>query len=83
MKDNQIIKLLKSQKILLQTKKNEVLDLVQAKQVEFNGILDMVMVEQGVPEKETKQWRLCIDSQAIEKMEPEKPPGNKEKKGKK
>lgn len=82
MKGKQRIKLLKSQKILLQKQKNEIIALIQDKQNELSQILSMVMIEQGVPEKDTHLWRLDTNGQGIEKMEPKKPPkGNdKEKK---
>lgn len=73
MKGKQRIKLLKSQKILLQTKKQEALNLIQAKRNELNQILSIIMAEQGVPEKETDLWYLTEDGQAIEKIEPKKP----------
>ena len=78
MKGKQRIKLLKSQKILLQTKRQETINLIQAKQNELNEILKMVMIEQGVPEKEVGQWRLDADGQGFEKIEPKKPPKKKD-----
>lgn len=83
MKGKQRIKLLKSQKILLQKERQETINLIQAKQNELSEILGMVMVEQGVPEKETHLWRLDADGQGIEKMESKKPPKEKDKKDKK
>ena len=82
MKEKQRIKLLKSQKILLQTKKQEILNLIQSKQNELNEVIDIVMVEQGIPEDEVRQWRLTQDLQAIEKLEP-KPDKKKDEEEKK
>ena len=83
MKGKQRIKLLKSQKILLQTKRQETINLIQAKQNEISGILSMVMIEQGVPEKDVSLWRLDAEGQGIEKIEPKKPPKDKDKEHKK
>ena len=83
MKGKQRIKLLKSQKILLQTKKQEILNTIQTKQNEFNEVIDIIMVEQGISKDEIRQWRIDADMQAIEKLEPKKPPKDKDKEGKK
>ena len=80
MKINKRIKLLRSQKILLQTKRDELMVLMKTKQDEFSEILDVVMIEQGVPEKQTRFWYLATDGQAIEKINPKKP---REEQGKK
>lgn len=68
MKGKKRIKLLKSQKILLQTKKQEIQGYIQIKQNELNQILGMIMTEQGVPEKEVGEWQLARDGQTIEKI---------------
>lgn len=83
MKNNQRIKLLKSQKILLQKQRQETINLIQAKQNELSGILSVIMIEQGVPEKEVRFWHLAQDGQALEKIESKKPPKNKGKEEKK
>ena len=80
MKVNKRIELLESQKILFQTKRRESIALIQATQNGLNKILDMVMIEQGIPEKEINQWRLTADGEAFEKMESKEPPENKGKK---
>jgi len=72
MKGKQKIKLLKSQKILLQTKKQEIQAIIQIKQNELSQILGMIMVEQGVPEKEVGGWQLAKDGQTIEKIKRKK-----------
>ncbi len=76
----QRIKLLKSQKVLLQMKLNEITIIMQAKQKDFRQTLNIIAVEQGVPEKEVNEWQLGEDGQAIEKTEPKKPPKEKDKK---
>ena len=75
MKGKKRIKLLKSQKILLQKQKQETINLIQAKQNELNQILIVIMIDQGVPEKEIGEWQLAVDGQTVEKI--------KEKGGKK
>lgn len=75
-------KLLKSHKILLQMKNGKVqeaISLAQIRQDEVQTTLNLVIIELGVPKNELDQWKLTEDSQAIEKMEPEKPKENKEK----
>ena len=79
MKGKKRIKLLKSQKILLQKEKQVTIALIQARQRELNAILVVIMIDQGVPENEVGQWQLMPDGQAIEKIEPEKPPKEKDK----
>ena len=74
------IKLLRSQKILLQMKNEkiqEAIGLAQARQKEFQATLNLTMTEQGVPKDELPSWRLTEDMQAIEKFEPENPNKNK------
>ena len=68
MKGKKRIKLLKSQKILLQTKKQEIQGIIQIKQNELNQILGMIMVEQGVPEKVVGEWQLARDGQTVERI---------------
>lgn len=80
-KGKQRFKLLRSQKILLQKQKQETINLIQAKQRELNQILAVIMVDQGVPEKEINQWQLVADGQGIEKIKPKKPPKDKDKEG--
>jgi len=80
------IKLLRSQKILLQMKSEkiqEALGLAQARQNELQATLNLTMTEQGVPKDELNQWKLTEDGQAIEKVEPENPKKNKKDKKKK
>lgn len=72
MKGKKRIKLLKSQKILLQTKKQEIQGFIQIKQNELSQILAMIMVEQGVPEKEINEWQLAVDGQTIETIKGKK-----------
>jgi len=79
MKGKQRIKLLRSQKILLQKQKQETIALIQAKQNELSQILVVIMIDLRVPEKDVGLWRLDADGQGIEKMEPEKPPKGKDK----
>lgn len=81
MKGKQRIKLLRSQKILLQKQKQETINLIQAKQNELNNILVVIMIDLDVPEKEVGQWQLMADGQAIERIEIPKP--EKDKEGKK
>lgn len=79
MKEKQQIRLLKSQKILLQKQKRETINLIQAKNNELGQILAVIMIDQGVPEKEINQWQLSEDGQSVEMIEPEKPPKEKDK----
>lgn len=82
MKGKKRIKLLRSQKILLQMKSekiNEAISLAQARQNELQATLKLTMTEQGVPKEELDQWKLTEDGQAIEKIETPKKP--KEDKG--
>jgi len=79
MKGKQRIKLLKSQKILLQKQRQETINLIQAKNNELSQILGVIMIDQGVPENEIGQWQLMPDGQSIEMIEPEKPPEEKDK----
>jgi len=68
----QRIKLLKSQKVLLQMKAEKVQEaiaLAQAKQREVQATLNLAMLEVGVPKDELNQWKLSEDGQAIEKIE--------------
>ena len=73
----QRIKLLKSQKILLQMKSERVqkfIALAQATQKEVQATLKMIMTEEhNIPKEELNQWRLSEDGQAIEKIETPKP----------
>ena len=81
MKGKQRIKLLRSQKILLQMKGEkiqEAINLAKARQDELQATLNLAMIEQGVPKEELDQWRLTEDLQAVEKIEPKK---NKESEG--
>ena len=83
MKGKKRIKLLRSQKILLQMKSKkiqEAINLMQIQQRELQATLNLTMTEQGVPKEELDQWKLTEDGQAVEKIEPEKP---KEKEGEK
>lgn len=85
MKGKKRIKLLKSQKILLQMKGDKIQDaiaLIQARQSELQAVLNLAMTEQGVPKEELKQWKLTEDGQAIEFVEPEDPKKNKKEKKK-
>jgi len=82
----QRIKLLRSQKILLQMKSEKVqkfITLAQVTQKEVQATLKLAMIELGVPEEELNQWKLSEDEQAIEKIEPEIPPEDKDKEEKK
>ena len=83
----QRIKLTKSQKIVLQMKSEKVqkfIDLAKAFQKEVRAILNMIMTEEHhIPKDELPLWRLSEDEQAIEKIEPEIPPEDKDKEGKK
>jgi len=90
MKGKQRIKLLRSQKILLQMKNEkiqEAINIANARHNELQATLNLTMTEQGVPKNELNQWKLTEDGQAIEKTEmpePEKPDdGKKGKKDKK
>jgi len=70
--EKQKIKLLASQKMLLQMKAEKVqeaMTLVQVRQKEVQAILNLVMIEVGVPKDELNQWKLSEDEQAIEKIE--------------
>lgn len=72
MKGKKRIKLLRSQKLLIQMKGEkiqEAIALTNARQDNFQQTLDMIVVEQGVPKEELDQWRLSEDGQAIEKIE--------------
>jgi len=88
MKGKQRIKLLRSQKILLQMKNEkiqEAIGLANARQNELQATLNLTMTEQGVPKEELNQWKLTEDGQAIEKIEipePGKPDGGKKSKKK-
>lgn len=80
MGEKQRIKLLKSQKILLQMKSEKVqeaLALVRVRQKEVQATLNLAMTEQGIPENELNQWHLSDDVQAVEKIETEQPEGDK------
>jgi collagenase-like PrtC family protease len=80
----QRIRLLKSQKILLQMKSEKVQEaiaLAQARQKEVQATLNLSMIEVGVSEDELKLWKLSEDGQSIEKAEP--PKDKDGKKGKK
>lgn len=79
MKGKQRIKLLRSQKILLQKERLEIRNLIQAKQNEFDQILAVIMIDLDVPEKEVGEWRLMADGQAIEKIKIPKPEKDKDK----
>lgn len=79
MKGEKRIKLLRSQKILLQKQKQETINIIQAKQNELGEILAVIMIDQGVPENEIGQWQLMPDGQSIEKIKPDKPPKEKDK----
>jgi len=74
----QRIKLLKSQKILLQMKSDRVqkfIALAQATQKEAQATLKMIMTEEhNIPKDEINQWKLSEDGQAIEEIEIKKPP---------
>lgn len=79
----QRIKLLKSQKILLQMKNEkvqEIIRLAQTRQDEVQTTLNLIITEHGVPKDELNQWRLSEDGQAIEKIETPKPEENKREK---
>jgi len=76
----QRIRLLKSQKILLQMKSQKVQEaiaLAQAEQKEVQATLNLAMIEQGIPKEELPRWKLSEDGQAIEKIEIPKPDENK------
>ena len=78
----QRIKLLRSQKILLQMKSmkvQEAINLAKARQKEVQATLNLAMIEVGVPKEELNQWKLSEDEQAIEKIVPEIPPEDKDK----
>lgn len=67
----QRIKLLKSQKVLLQMKSvklREAIALVRVQEKELEATIELVMTEQGVPKAEVDQWKLSDDAQAIEKI---------------
>ena len=79
----QRIKLTKSQKIALQMKSEKVqkfIDLAKGLQKEVRAILNMIMIEEHhIPKNEVPLWQLSEDEQAIEKIEPEIPPEDKDK----
>lgn len=80
MKEKKRIKLLRSQKILLQKQAQENRAVIQAKQNELNQIFAVILGDLDIPENEFNQWQLSGDGQAVEKIEPPKPPKNKDKK---
>jgi len=63
-------KLLKSQKILLQMRREkiqEAINLAKIRQDQLQATLNMVMIEQGISKGELNQWHLTKDGQAVEK----------------
>ena len=75
------IKLLRSQKILLQMKNDkvqEIIRLAQARQEAVQETLNLIITELGISGDELNQWKLTEDGQAIEKIEPKESKGNKE-----
>ncbi|MBA7513318.1 hypothetical protein ES705_05333 [subsurface metagenome] len=80
----QRIKLLRSQKILLQMKSQKVqeaITLTQARQKEVTATLNMIITEEHhIPKDELPLWKLAEDGQAIEKIEIPKPKENEEDK---
>lgn len=65
------IRLLKSQKILLQMKSEKVqeaIEAAQAGQKEVQATLRLMMTEVGVPTDELALWKLSDDGQSVEKI---------------
>ena len=83
LKGKKKIKLLKSQKLLLQARSEkiqEALNLAQIRQNEFQGTLNMILIEEhGISPEELDQWRLSDDGQAIEWIKPPEKPDKEEK----
>lgn len=80
----QRIRLFRSHKILLQEKTlrvREAIRVFKTKQVEFQSAFNLMKEELGIPQGKLNQWKLSEDEEAIEKIEPEKPPKNKKKEG--
>jgi hypothetical protein len=81
MKGKKRIKLLKSQKLLLDMKGNEIgnaIAMVRAKQDDLQTTLNMIMLEEHhVPREELAEWKITEDGQAIEWVKPEDPEKNK------
>lgn len=83
MKGKKRVKLLGSQKILLQMKSekiNEAINLLEARKEDIQQTLDMIVIEQGIPKENINQWRLTEDGQAIEKIEEQNSQKNKKDK---
>ncbi len=72
----QRIKLLRSQKVLLQMKSDKVreaINVVQVRQKDVQATMNMIMTEEhNIPKEELSLWQLSKDEQAIEKEEGEK-----------
>ena len=81
MKGQKRIKLLKSQKLLLQMKQRDLIETMQRKQNDVQQTLNMIVVELGVSKDEIDLWFLVEDGQAIERIKKAKPKKNKNNKG--
>lgn len=81
MKGQKRIKLLKSQKLLLQMKQRDLMETMQRKQDDVQQTLNLIVIELGIPENEIDLWFLVEDGQAIERIKVAKPKKDKKPKG--